>query len=75
MSFIFARKKKGVIKLFIDFYFCTVHLDNIKITFIKEFTFYLTYKLLKCTIKTSIHSPLHVSLHLDHLQGAYGDPC
>jgi hypothetical protein len=26
-------------------------------------------------MKTSIHSPLHVSVHLDHLQGAYGDPC
>jgi hypothetical protein len=48
-----------------------------KITFTKKCTFYLTYKMLKFTIKTSIilYSPLHVSVHLDHLQGAYGDPC
>jgi hypothetical protein len=30
--------------------------------------------MLKLTIKTFMHSPLHVSVHLDHLQGAYGDP-
>jgi hypothetical protein len=47
---------------------------NIKITFINERTFYLTYKMLKFTIETSIYLPLHVSVHLDHLQGAYGDP-
>jgi hypothetical protein len=46
-----------------------------KIIFTNEGTFYLTDKMLKFTIKTSIHSPLHVSVHLDHLQGAYGDPC
>jgi hypothetical protein len=57
-----------------NFYCCTVHLDNIKITFTNECTSYSTYKMLKFTIKTSIHSPLHVSVHLDHLQGAYGDP-
>jgi hypothetical protein len=32
-------------------------------------------KMLKFTIKTSMHSLLHVSVHLDHLQGAYDDPC
>jgi hypothetical protein len=42
------------------FYCCTVHLDNIKITFTNECTFYLTYKMLKFTIKTSIHSPLNM---------------
>jgi hypothetical protein len=57
------------------FYCCTVHLDNIKITSTNECTFYLTYKMLKFTFETSIHSPLQVSVHLDHLQGAYGDPC
>jgi hypothetical protein len=31
--------------------------------------------MLKFTIKTSVHSLLHVSVHLDHLQGAYGDSC
>jgi hypothetical protein len=30
--------------------------------------------MLKFAIETSIHLPLHVSVHLDHLQGAYGDP-
>jgi hypothetical protein len=64
-----------VLGMYIFFYGCTVHLDNIKITFTNECTFYLTYEMLKFTIKTSIHSPLHVSVHLDHLQGAYGDPC
>jgi hypothetical protein len=49
--------------------------DNIKITFTNECTFYSTYKMLKFTIETSVHSPLHVSVHLDHLQEAYGDPC
>jgi hypothetical protein len=47
----------------------------IKIIFTNECTFHLTHKMLKFTIKTSIHSPLHVSVHLDHLQGAYDDPC
>jgi hypothetical protein len=31
--------------------------------------------MLKFTIKTSMHSLQHVSVDLDHLQGAYGDPC
>jgi hypothetical protein len=30
--------------------------------------------MLKFTIKTSIHSPLHVSVLSDHLQGVYVDP-
>jgi hypothetical protein len=29
-------------------------MQNIKITFTKQCTFYLTYKMLKCTIETSI---------------------
>jgi hypothetical protein len=28
--------------------------------------------MLQFIIKTSVHSLLHVSVHLDHLQGAYG---
>jgi hypothetical protein len=35
----------------------------------------LNIQTLKFTIKTYIHSPLHVSVHLDHLQEAYGVPC
>jgi hypothetical protein len=31
--------------------------------------------MLKFAIKTSMHSPLNVSVHLDHPQGAYADPC
>jgi hypothetical protein len=31
--------------------------------------------MLKFTIKTSMHSLLHVSVHLDHPQGACADPC
>jgi hypothetical protein len=31
--------------------------------------------MLKFTTKTSMHSLLHVSVHLDHPQGAYADPC
>jgi hypothetical protein len=31
--------------------------------------------MLKFAIKTSVHSPLNVSVHLDHPQGAYDDPC
>jgi hypothetical protein len=46
------------------FYCCTVHLDNIKIIFTKECTFYLTYEMLKFTVKTSIYSPLLVSVPL-----------
>jgi hypothetical protein len=67
-------KKRSISKVFFYFY-CTVHLDNIKITFTNECTFYLTYKMLKFIIKTSMHLPVHVSFHLDHLQGAYGDLC
>jgi hypothetical protein len=48
---------------------------DIKILFTNECTLYWTYKMLKFTIKTSIHSLLHVSVHLDHPQGAYADPC
>jgi hypothetical protein len=29
----------------------------------------------KFTIKTSMHSLLHVSVHLDHPQGGCADPC
>jgi hypothetical protein len=47
----------------------------IKILFTNECTFYRTYKMLKFTIETSMHSLLHVSVHLDHPQGAYADPC
>jgi hypothetical protein len=32
-------------------YCCTVHLDNIKITFTKECGFYLTYKCLNLQLK------------------------
>jgi hypothetical protein len=31
--------------------------------------------ILKFTIKISMHSLLHVSVHLDHPQGAYADRC
>jgi hypothetical protein len=31
--------------------------------------------MLKFTIKISMHSILHVSVHLDHPQEAYVDPC
>jgi hypothetical protein len=31
--------------------------------------------MLKFTIKTSMHLLLHVSVHLDHPQETYGDPC
>jgi hypothetical protein len=31
--------------------------------------------MLKFAIKISMHSLLHVSVHLDHPQGAYADPC
>jgi hypothetical protein len=31
--------------------------------------------MLKSTIETSMHSLLHVSVHPDHPQGAYADPC
>jgi hypothetical protein len=48
---------------------------TIKILFTKECTLYWTYKMLKFTIKTSVHSLLHVSVHLDHPQGTYADPC
>jgi hypothetical protein len=68
----------NVIRRFKDIYvkvsLCDIDKD-IKITFTNKCTFYLTRKMLKFSIKTSIHSPLHVSVHLDHLQGAYGDPC
>jgi hypothetical protein len=30
--------------------------------------------MLKFTIKTSTHALLHVSVNLDHPQGAYADP-
>jgi hypothetical protein len=33
------------------------------------------FNVLKFTIKTSMLSLLHVSIHLDHPQGAYDDPC
>ena len=33
--------------------------------------FYWTYKMLKCTVKNISCLLLHVSVHLDHLQGAY----
>jgi hypothetical protein len=66
---------KGKGKAVPDFYFycCTVHFDNIKIFFTKEWTLYQTYKMSKFTIKTSMHSLLHVSVHLDHPQGAYAE--
>jgi hypothetical protein len=31
--------------------------------------------MLKFTNKTYMHSLLHVSVHLDHPQEAYADPC
>ena len=36
---------------------------------------YYTYKMLKYTVKTSQLLLLHVSVHLDHPQGAYAEPC
>jgi hypothetical protein len=47
---------------------------SIEIPFTKERKLYETYKMLKFAIKTSMHSFLHVSVHLDHPQGAYVDP-
>jgi hypothetical protein len=32
-------------------------------------------KMLKFTIKTSMHLLLHVLVHMDHPQEAYADPC
>jgi hypothetical protein len=57
-----------------SFYCCTVHFDNTKIPFTNECALYQTYKMLTFAIKTSMHSLLHVSVHLDHPQGAYADP-
>ena len=36
---------------------------------------YYTYKMLKYTVKTSHYMLLHVSVHLDHHQGAYAELC
>jgi hypothetical protein len=48
-----------------NIYCCTVHFDNIKIIFTN-----------KCilAIKTSMHSLLHVSVHLDHPQDKHRLP-
>jgi hypothetical protein len=37
--------------------------------------FYQTHIMLKRTVKISLCLPLHVSVHLDHPQGAYAEPC
>jgi hypothetical protein len=35
----------------------------------------LPYKMLKFTVKTSVYFLLHVSVHMDQLQGAHVVPC
>jgi hypothetical protein len=35
----------------------------------------MKHKMLKFTIKISVYSLLHVSVHLGHPQGAYAEPC
>jgi hypothetical protein len=37
--------------------------------------FYYTHKMLKRTVKISLCLLLHVSVQLDHPQGAYAEPC
>jgi hypothetical protein len=63
----------GYIEFF--FYCCTVHFDNVQDSFYQQMHSLLTYKMLKLTIKISVYLLLHVSVHSDHRQGAYTDPC
>jgi hypothetical protein len=57
------------------FYCSTVHLDNIKVLLTNKCTIYYPYKMLKFTVKTSVYLFLHVSVHMDHLQGVHVGPC
>jgi hypothetical protein len=68
----------GDVKILIYFFyycFCTVYFDNIKIPFTYKCTLILKHKMLKRTVKISLCLLLHVSVQLDHPQGAYGEPC
>jgi hypothetical protein len=68
-----ANHIKGIHLLF--FYCCTMHFDNVKILFTNKCTFFLTYKMLKFTIKISLYLLLHVSVHPDQPQGPCAEPC
>ena len=54
---------------------CAVHLDNVKNPFLPtNVPFYYRHKMLIFTLKYLLFSLLHVSVHLDHPQGAHTEP-
>jgi hypothetical protein len=62
-------------KTFFNFYCCTCIFDNVQIPFTKKYTLYYKYKMLKLSLKIYLYGLLHVSVHPDHHQGAYVEPC
>jgi hypothetical protein len=51
------------------------NMQNVQSSFYQQMHSLLNIKILKLTIKISLYLLLHVSVHSDHPQGAYAEPC